>query len=129
MPLDVDKALKWLTDNSLPPYGNGICATHIRKGLEAGGFATAGHPAAAKDWGPTLTRGGFKALASTAGYVPVKGDVAVIQGVSTGAGRAGHIEMFDGKDWVSDFIQPRGKEIYPGPQYRAETPSYVIYRF
>lgn len=129
MPLDKQKAVKWLQDNALPAFGQGKCATYVRQGLEAGGFPTTGHPFSAKDWGPTLTRGGFKALPDSPAYVPAVGDVAVIQGVSKGKGVNGHIEMFDGTHWVSDFVQPRGKEIYPGPEYRTEKPAYVIYRF
>ena len=53
------------------------------------------------------------------------GDIAVIQ--ATQDCKDGHIEAYDGTEWISDFIQKRG--FWPGPSFRAETPDYVIYRW
>lgn len=125
MPFDIDKAVKWIDDNALPPFGSGHCATWVRKALEAGGLDTTGHPEYAKDWGPTLTRLGF-GVVDAKSYIPRKGDIIVIQGTSTS--KPGHIELYDGTHWVSDFIQPHPKDIYPGPSYRKEKPAYKIYR-
>ena len=125
MPFDKDKAAKWIDDNALPPFGSGHCAKWVRQALEAGGLDTKGHPRDAKDWGPTLKGMGFDTIADKS-YIPRKGDVIVIQGTSTAA--AGHIEFYDGKNWVSDFIQPDAKDVYPGPSYRKEKPAYKVYR-
>jgi hypothetical protein len=38
----------------------------------------------------------------------------------------GHLEMWDGDKWVSDFEQT--DDIYPGPGYRAAKPDVTIYR-
>jgi hypothetical protein len=38
---------------------------------------------------------------------------------------AGHIAGYDGKSWVSDFVQA---DFWPGQAYRKEKPSYVVYR-
>lgn len=57
-------------------------------------------------------------------YMPTKGDIVVIQPTSHG-GSSGHIQGYDGKNWISDFVQTG---FWPGPAYRKETPPYVIYR-
>ncbi|MES2116276.1 MAG: hypothetical protein V4578_14060 [Pseudomonadota bacterium] len=102
------------------------CATYVRKAMEAGGAKTTGHPVNAKDYGPVLLRNGYHELSleSLETYTPSKGDIAVIQPTSIGS-KAGHIEGYDGKSWVSDFVQTG---FWPGPAYRKEKPSYVIYR-
>jgi hypothetical protein len=56
-------------------------------------------------------------------YVPQLGDIAVIQRTSNGP--HGHIEGYDGANWISDFVQ---REFWPGPKYRAEKPRFEIYR-
>lgn len=35
--------------------------------------------------------------------------------------------MFDGKHWVSDFVQQRG--FYPNQEYRDESTPFVLYRY
>src|ERR1035437_4834904 len=119
---DKKKVAEWIRTNALPPFGAGVCATHVRKALEAGGLNTTGHPASAKDWGPTLPRNGFVALIS-GNAMPQLGDVVVMQ--STSASKDGHIAYYDGENWISDFIQ---QELWPGPSFRSEKPSYKIYR-
>jgi len=102
------------------------CATYVRRALEAGGARTVGHPVDAKDYGPVLLRNGYRALSPQPleTYIPAKGDVAVIQPTAHGS-KSGHIEAYDGKDWISDFVQ---SGFWPGPAYRNEKPSHVIYR-
>lgn len=123
MAIDIDKLVNKIHDIALPPFGQRKCALHVRLALEAAGASTAGHPVAAKDWGDTLVRAGFRALGEDSSHA-VKGDIAVIQSTSNSA--SGHIQVFDGTHWVSDFVQPNG--FWPGPTYRSEKPSFVIYR-
>ena len=125
MPLDIQRFVTHLGTNALPPYGQGVCARYVRQAIEAGGGNTAGHPINAKDWGPTLEQIGMKpvTVSSLADYQPVKGDVAVIQATTKSV--PGHIQGFDGTQWISDFKQ---REFWPGPSYRNETPSFAIYR-
>ena len=119
--IDKDKVANYMDAhaNGTGNYG-GHCATACRKGLEAGGLNTAGHPVDAKDYGPFLTKHGAAAVSGD-GYKPEKGDVGVFQG--GGRNRSGHIEIYDGKQWVSDTKQPRfePRRDYPG--------SSEIYRF
>jgi len=120
VPFDKKKAAEWITTNAYPPFGKGVCATNVRQALEAGGLNTAGHPEDAKDWGPTLVGLGFRVVAGA----PMMGDVMVIQATSSSV--SGHMELYDGKNWVSDFVQ---REMWPGPGYRAETPKHEMYRY
>jgi len=55
----------------------------------------------------------------------MKGDIVVIQPMAKG-NTSGHIAGYDGKDWISDFIQ---LGFWPNGEYRKERPSYVIYRY
>jgi hypothetical protein len=55
---------------------------------------------------------------------PKAGDVAVIQPIP--GHPHGHMAMFNGKKWVSDFKQRYG--YYPSGAYRKLQPSVVIYR-
>ena len=69
---------------------------------------------------------------SKVGYVPQKGDIIVMNGFIIGDQdhSAGHIQMFDGVTWVSDFKQNIDKRgIWPGQAYQSYKPSYVILRF
>ena len=119
---DKGKAVAWIRANALPKFGAGRCARHVRRALEAGGADCTGHPVSAKDWGPTLARIGFTEL-PLAGTEPQPGDVLVIDALQ---GKVhGHIQMFDGMAWVSDFVQ---RERWPGPVYRIEQPRCRLYR-
>ncbi len=123
--LDIDRFIVQLQAQALPPFGQGRCARFVRLALEAGGGLTAGHPVHAKDWGPTLVQIGLRAVAGAmaSGYPYQKGDVVVMQATSTSA--SGHIQAFDGTQWISDFRQAG---FWPGPAYRHEQPSFVLYR-
>jgi len=105
----------------------GDCAKYVRKALEAAGASTTGHPYGAKDYGFILIRNGFHAItvSDPADFPFLAGDVVVIEPTKHG-NPAGHIAGYDGKDWISDFVQPRG--FWPGSDYAKEKPSYVVYR-
>jgi len=71
-------------------------------------------------------RNGFHAIIvdDPAKFHFLKGDIVVMEPTKHGD-QAGHIAGYDGKNWVSDFVQ-RG--FWPGPAYEKEKPSYVVYR-
>lgn len=126
MPINKEKFSKHLRDNALKG-SKGRCARYVRAALESGGASTTGHPRDAKDYEAVLLRNGYHSLpedSAEAPYLPMKGDIAVIQPTAKG-NSAGHIEGYDGKDWISDFVQ---NGFWPGANYRKERPSYVIYR-
>lgn len=127
MPVDVKKFTVHLRRIALSNYGKGLCATHIRSALEAAGANTAGHPVSAKSYGHILKINGFRIVSKVSDdFREVKpGDIAVIEPPSSGK-RYGHIQGWDGKNWISDFVQAG---FWPGPAYRNEEPDYEIYRF
>lgn len=125
MAIDKEKFSAYLRQHAAA-HSQSRCAKFVRLALEAGGANTAGNPVDAKSYGPVLLRNGYRILNSEklGTYIPMKGDIVVIQ--STTAGNpAGHIQGFDGKAWISDFVQ---KDFWPGPIYRKEMPTYAIYR-
>jgi uncharacterized Zn-binding protein involved in type VI secretion len=120
--MDKDKAAKHLSANAAPK-SQGKCAKYVRQAMEAGGMDTTGRPVSAKDYGPFLDKKGF-AKVSPENYVPQKGDVVVIQPYKGGSVH-GHIAMYDGQQWVSDFKQ---KDMWGGSGYRNNQPPHQIYR-
>jgi len=122
MPYDVDAAVKHLDDNA-EAGSSGKCATYVRQALEAGGLDMSSRPVSAKDYAPYLKLKGFKSV-DLKNYQPKKGDVVVIQNYKDGDVN-GHIAMYDGAIWVSDFKQ---RDMWGGPGYRKNTPSYEVLR-
>jgi hypothetical protein len=136
--LDVDGAVKELhrkVDKIAEeyPYGSGHCAQYVREALNTGGGLDIKPPPSsyAKDFGSSLEASGFEEKINVPqgqsglpeGYKPLIGDVAVIQGTTKNP--YGHMQMYDGSQWVSDFRQ---NGYWPGPQYRIQKPSSVVYR-
>jgi uncharacterized Zn-binding protein involved in type VI secretion len=120
--MDKDKAAKHLSENAAPK-SQGKCAKYVRQAMEAGGMDTTGRPVSAKNYGPFLDKKGF-AKVPAENYVPQKGDVVVIQPYKGGS-EHGHIAMYDGQQWVSDFKQ---KDMWGGSGYRNNKPPHQIYR-
>jgi hypothetical protein len=119
--LDIDKAVAHL-DKAAGGKSLGKCAKYVRQALEAGGLNTSGHPVDAKDYGPFLESKGFSKVDTSNGYTPQKGDIAVLP--SNDSSDAGHVTMYDGKKWVSDFKQ---RDMLAGPSFR-ESGEYAVYR-
>jgi hypothetical protein len=134
MAWDVDKAIEHLQKHAKPPYGIGKCATFVREAIEAGGLTVPRFGSgAAKDYGPRLVQAGFVAQSGEA--LPYqKGDVALIDGFKKDPSKGitkdypdGHLAMFDGTQWISDFKQT-GAKPHPGSNYVKAAPKIVIYR-
>lgn len=90
-----------------------ICAKHIRQSLEAGGLDTTGHPLYARDYIKWLPLNGWAEIGtlktehacsefSKNGLHP--GDIA-IYGKPGEPNHPGHICMWSGHRWLSDFKQ------------------------
>ncbi|KAI9023937.1 putative cytoplasmic protein [Hyaloraphidium curvatum] len=103
----------------------GMCAQAVRLALEAAGAAKKVPVGSAKDYGPRLEEWGFTTTEATKDGSLQVGDVAVIQSPD-GKHPHGHIQGYDGTQWISDFKQ---KQFWPGPAYAAAEPDYVIYRY
>ena len=119
---DLTKAVAYLNEHA-EEHSLGRCAEYVRKAVEAGGVNLVHHPSA-KDYGRSLERAMFQALPGRADDC-IEGDVAVIQPIP--GHPHGHMAMYNGTLWISDFRQPRG--YYPGPSYRALKPPVRIYRY
>ncbi|WP_229505676.1 CHAP domain-containing protein [Massilia genomosp. 1] len=98
----------------------GRCGEYVRKAIEAGGTQLNRHRRA-KDYGASLLTSGFVEIENT---ITRAGDVAVIQPIP--GHPSGHMAMFNGTIWVSDFRQLHG--YYPGPGYRQLRPPVKFYR-
>lgn len=99
------------------------CAKFTRSAIRAGGINVP-NTEYAKDYGTELLQAGFREVPP--GSTLISGDVAVIQPYPGGNG-IGHMTMYDGTKWISDFVQ-HGSSPYPGPVYRRLHPSFKIYR-
>jgi hypothetical protein len=120
--LDIDKAVGALIQN-VQQTSIGLCATYVRKALIAGGLNVSPLPFAKQYLGVLGTKYHFQPIGSS-NYTPTKGDVSVIQPFP-GGNPAGHICMYSGVQWISDFKQ---REMYPGSRYIANRPPYQLFR-
>lgn len=118
--------------------GKGFCARGVKWALiKGGGYTNYVGPGSAKDAGPCLEKIGFVKVDS--GTLPGKnptdvrdGDIIVFsnKGVSGNGGGAihGHIQIYFGGTWYSDFKQ-RTNDFRPGNKYGAAGPTpWVQYR-
>jgi len=117
---DVNKAIAHLNAYS-GEHSKGSCAHYVREAIEAGGGIKLKTHNSAKDYGSSLEAAGFHHLQN---INPQAGDVAIIQPIP--GHPHGHMTMFNGKIWVSDFKQYHG--YYPGSSYRKLRPSVTFYR-
>lgn len=105
---NIKDSLVYLNAN-VQPKSIGKCAAHVRKAIEAGGLSTEGRPVAAYMYKDFLPKIGFNEIAEVTGKIKQRewtdknakpGDIAVMS-----YGKYGHICMYNGKQWVSDFVQ------------------------
>jgi hypothetical protein len=103
------------------------CAEYVRRAVEAGGIILE-QTLLAKDYGEKLRKAGFLTV-NALGYLPQIGDVIVFQGTSKST--EGHMQIYDGTQWVSDFKQndPLWPNSDPKSVWQTEKPAYTIYRF
>lgn len=120
--LEWDKAEK-LLHSSARTYPTGNCAQVVFAALKAGGMQISRGNLHAKDLGPVLRNSGWGAV-DTRNYVPRKGDIVILQPYQGGP-TTGHIAMYDGKAWYSDFKQ---KNMYGGSGYERGGAHYDVYR-
>ena len=118
---DLSDSLKVLRGNA-HAKSTGYCARYVRWALEAGGIDTSGHPSVAKKYGTLLEKRGFSEVKNYDVKRPVAGDIAVFQ--QRYSGHAGHIQMYDGTRWISDFKQ---NHFLPGSSYKGV--QYKVYRY
>jgi hypothetical protein len=120
---DVNKAVKFLQDHASKPSDS--CAHYTSNAIDAGfGAKVVQRPALAKDFGPALVKAGFHEYSSNEIKFGdwKKGDLVVFQAI--GEHRKGHMAMFDGTRWISDFRQLNFYVLKDGSK-----PTYKIYRY
>lgn len=129
----IDRAVKTLNRNA-HSKSQKRCAYYVRIALAGGGFQIQ-ETSAAKNYGASLEKAGFKphharleACELTLDqyeedYTPQKGDVAIFQPPADQPDGNGHMQMFNGTIWVSDFRQNDFCP-YSSPSFRA----FTIYR-
>lgn len=101
----------------------------MRKALQAGGANFRGsYPPTGKEFGPALDMLGFHEITveDPAHFAFIAGDVMVMEPYR--GSTAGHVAGYDGKHWISDFVQ---NDFWAGPHYRKQKPrpSYAVYRY
>lgn len=120
---DADKATAHLTEHGRDKSIH-CCAWYTMRALQAGGCPAIILPAQWYKYYMPLVQ--FEEIPKK-GYIPQKGDVVVFD---CPAGKTwkkisqwwGHVAMFNGKQWISDFKQ---KNMNP---YRKDVP-YRVYRY
>lgn len=107
---DVNRAIYALNRNALAK-STGWCAKYVRIAIEAGGIMTIGRPGYGGAYGTYLPTIGFGHLCHlsngrddvfTENYAE-PGDIVVI--LPFKGHKYGHIAMYNGKQWISDFKQ------------------------
>jgi hypothetical protein len=104
-----DMAVSYVTSHSAQ-HSRSMCAWYVIKAMWNGGCPIGLVPAYAYD--KTLPQMGFEEIPSK-GYVPKKGDISVLP--QNEESSFGHIAIYDGERWVSDFKQ---KSLYPNSTYK-----------
>lgn len=128
--------IQFATSRALPGF-KGICSRYVANAINAGIPAgakrlhvdhgpmvvlpgkhpQAGGPESGGRMGPKLVTVGYRSIAVVAGAnfpttIPLEpGDVIVVKSVSpsTGIAKDGHVAIWTGTSWVSDCIQPGGR--------------------
>ena len=113
------KAAEYATENA-EKKSVGLCALYVRKAIKAGGIPlyTGGDAWSYKYVLPIL---GFDEVDKKSERMA--GDIVVFQPI--GGRKFGHIAMWNGKQWVSDFKQ---RSIIVHSDYRREGCEYAIFR-
>lgn len=119
--VDMKKALEYLTNHANDSSG-GYCARNVMNALQAGGYWGTRVGSAHQLNDGYLQGAGFNRV-SKVDYQPQAGDIIVIEAIP--GHQHGHTAMYNGKDWVSDFVQ---KDMFGGRDFRKEGVKYEIYR-
>lgn len=122
---NLDAAIRHLESHARAYSGRG-CAAAVRAALEAGGLDMSDRPKFAADYNRYLNKKGFRSVNKGRGtvlpngYTPQRGDIIVFDRV--GEHQDGHIAMYSGKRWISDFLQ-NNWYVYENPD------TYQIWRY
>lgn len=115
---DKDKTVEYLTEKA-ETKSRTWCAWYVMRALNAGGCPAYLLPAYGYSW--LLPQMDFVEVSKKKDYTPQKGDIIVFPAV--GKHIWGHIQMWNGKQWVSDF-----KQINMIPAKAYQKTDWKIYR-
>lgn len=107
------KAVEYLTLHA-KDHSQNACALYVRRAIGAGGCPTFLQPPSACDYEVFLPDLGFVEV-SEKGYAPQIGDIVVFSAIK--GHKHGHICMYNGTQWVSDFKQ---RSMYSASAYKYE---------
>lgn len=98
----------------------GFCARYVANALQSAGYKFVRQVSAFMYANGSLASAGFTKIQNKGQYQI--GDVMVYgpHGGSGGGGIHGHIQIYNGRNWVSDFIQ---RSVSPGSKYSRVTPT------
>jgi hypothetical protein len=118
----IHRLISWL-DSHAHLHSAHHCAASVRQAMEAAGIPTGDRPPSgdAGDYGAFLLRHGAQVIPQES-YDPKAGDIAVFD--RTEDHPAGHIQVFDGQRWVSDFVQ----HTFSPYRDQESTPPVTVYR-
>ena len=115
---DKEKAVAYVTEHA-EAKSKTWCAWYVMRAMQEGGCPIYLLPAYGYSW--LLPRMGFIELGRE-NYVPQKGDLIVFPAV--GKHIWGHIQMWNGEQWVSDFKQ---RNMIPAKDYHKT--KWQIFRY
>lgn len=120
---NIDKAVEYVNNNA-EPKSLGKCAKYVRLAINAGGITNIfGHATEYYDT-DKLVKYGFTKIGTNLDSISIKkGDIAAFGSVK--GHPYGHVAMWNGTQWVSDFKQ---KSFWVAKQYSVEK-KYAIYRW
>lgn len=118
---NVNNAVEYLSKHA-EERSVGKCAQYVRLAIREGGCPTYFHPESACDYIQFLPKLGFEEIA-TENYNPQMGDVIVFPSIK--GHEHGHIAMYDGKHWISDFKQI---DKFGSNTYRQNNEHYIFRR-
>ena len=96
------KAADYATKHALPK-SNSDCAKYVNRSFRAQGINVWGH---GKDVAKNLiATGKFQSIPYSKDYVPQTGDVMSLPAGLGQNAKAGHVAIWNGRYWVSDFVQ------------------------
>ena len=129
--LNIPNFLKQMNDGTHGSTTSGHnCAQAVKNGLTAGGLNGNSLHNGPQNYGPGLQSMGFNPIPYTGSQNLLPGDVMIFQPWPGKPGGSGHIQVWNGSQWVSDFMQPNMSNGYPGPGsiYQKNGSTFQLYR-
>ena len=99
--MDIKKAANYISIHA-KPASQGLCARYVANGLQYAGFKF-NRQSAAYMYNKELAKLGFKKIPYNKKYIKQIGDIAIFD--KNQYHPYGHITMWCGNNWISDFIQ------------------------